>query len=32
MGEYNLHYDVMIEQIDGTCDHVDTMRRPKKEK
>ena len=32
MDEEDLHYNMMIEQRDGMCDHVDTMRRPKKEK
>ena len=32
MDEEYLPYNVVIEQRDGTCDHVDTMRRLKKEK
>ena len=27
MDEEDLPYNVMIEQRDGTCDHVDSMRR-----
>ena len=27
MDEEDLPYNVMIEQRDGTCDHVDNMRR-----
>ena len=32
MDEEDLRYDVVIEQRDGMCDHVDTMRRQKNEK
>ena len=31
MDEEDIPYNVVIEKRDGTCDHVDTMRIPKKE-
>ena len=32
MDKEDLPYNFMIEQRDGTCDHVDTMRRPNERK